>query len=90
MMLNSQLYLYLYLFTCYCPLEFVRRKYADISVRTQKGYRSVLYVPKRSWFVTMRDWKGHGEVSPMPIIPIRSNHHTRGSTFHVCNDYTIL
>ena len=35
-MFYCQLYLHLYLFTCYCPLKFGRRKYGDSSVRTLK------------------------------------------------------
>ena len=55
-----------------------------------KGYRVVLYVHKRSQGITICNWKGHGEVSLVPIMNIQSNDLTRDSTFRALYEYTIL
>ena len=64
--------------------------YQGSSMTYKKTIEAVLYIPESSRGINIRDCKGHGEVSPVPIMTIRSNYHTMGSTSHVWNEYTIL
>ena len=59
----------LYLFTCYCQFYFWRRKYANISVRTQKVTGQFCTYPKGHraliWATGKVTWKYH----PCPLWP---------------------
>ena len=44
-----------------------------------------MYVPKRSQEINIREWKGYVEVSPMPIMTIRSNDRTEEINYRESN-----
>ena len=69
--------------------DFVKEEAVRQFYTYPKGYGEVMYVPKRSRVVTIRDWKGRRVVLPVPIMTLRSNDHNRKSTSRVWKDYPI-